>query len=149
MKGMSQPKGYVDSDYLQVTAKLGQQTKQRSYTYMHAQPGQKLLDVGCGPGTDTIPLAQLVGPTGQVVGVDYDQAMIVEANQRAEQAGISASVKHKHADVASDETEKEALTAGIITRDELQRWHASLERADSEGVFFGSGSMVLVAGRKT
>ena len=51
---MSQPKGYVDPEYLQVAAQVVQQSKQRSYTYMHVQPGQRLLDVGCGPATDTI-----------------------------------------------------------------------------------------------
>jgi hypothetical protein len=48
-----------------------------------------------------------------------------------------------------DETEQEALAADIITSDELQRWRDSLECAEAEGVFFGTVSMVLVAGRKT
>jgi ubiquinone/menaquinone biosynthesis C-methylase UbiE len=32
----------------------------------------------------------LVGQTGQVCGVDYDQAMIDEADRRADQAGVAA-----------------------------------------------------------
>ena len=48
-----------------------------------------------------------------------------------------------------DKAETEALAAGIITEHELERWHISLERADTEGVFFNSASMVLVGGRKT
>ena len=43
----------------------------------------------------------MTGVTGQVVGVDYDQAMIAEAGQRAEKAGISAWVRHDHADATS------------------------------------------------
>jgi ubiquinone/menaquinone biosynthesis C-methylase UbiE len=65
---------------------------------MRTQPGQKVLDVGCGPGTDTIPLAQCVGSLGQVIGVDYDAEMITEADQRALNAGVSAWVTHKRAD---------------------------------------------------
>lgn len=259
---MSQAKGYVDSEYLQAAARLLQPAKQRSYDFMHLQSGYKVLDVGCGPGTDTIALGQVVGSTGQVWGVDYDPIMVAEANQQAENSGVSGWVKHKQADAnvlpfAADEfdacrserlfqhlvnpeqalaemvrvtkpggwivvldtdwgtlstdteetdierqlvrvnaerclhngysgrqlyrllkrknlkeiilemiptfatnyalarliatldkTENEALAAGIITEHELERWHKSLERADAEGVFFISGSLVLVGGRK-
>ncbi len=47
-----------------------------------------------------------------------------------------------------DPVETEALAAGVITPDELHRWHESLERASAEGVFFGTGSGVLIAGQK-
>ena len=53
---------------------------------MHLRPGYAVFDVCYGPGSDTIALAELVGPTGREVGVDTDAAMIVEAEQRAEQA---------------------------------------------------------------
>jgi ubiquinone/menaquinone biosynthesis C-methylase UbiE len=98
---MSHPKGYVDSDYLQLVAKMVAQYKQRTYALMRIEPGHSVLDVGCGPGTDTIPLAQLVGDTGQVVGVDYDEAMIAEADQRAKEAGVSPWVVHRHADATA------------------------------------------------
>jgi hypothetical protein len=48
-----------------------------------------------------------------------------------------------------DVAEREALAAGVITQEELDRWHASLERAGEEGMLFGSASMMLVAGRKS
>jgi ubiquinone/menaquinone biosynthesis C-methylase UbiE len=98
---MNQPKGYVDPEYLRIIGNQLNHIKQRSYALMQIQLGHKLLDLGCGPGTDTIPLAQLVGVNGQVVGADYDEAMITEAEQRAEQAGINAWVKHKCADAIS------------------------------------------------
>ncbi len=47
-----------------------------------------------------------------------------------------------------DEAEREAVDVGVITEEELQRWHADLERADEDGVFFASFTMMLVAGRK-
>ncbi|MGB7056025.1 MAG: methyltransferase domain-containing protein [bacterium] len=47
-----------------------------------------------------------------------------------------------------DKTEKEALAAGVITADELRRLRASSERARDEGLTFGSGCMILAAGRK-
>jgi ubiquinone/menaquinone biosynthesis C-methylase UbiE len=61
------------------------------------QPGQTLLDVECGPASDTIQLAQLVGAGGRVFSIDYDQTMINEAGKRAEKAGVSAWVTHQRA----------------------------------------------------
>lgn len=98
---MSQPKGYVDSEYLQAAARLLHPAKERSYVLMQMQPGHKVLDVGCGPGTDTITLGQIVGSTGRVWGVDYDAAMVAEADRRAENAGVSAWVKHRQADASA------------------------------------------------
>ena len=72
--------------YLQTAAELNNQIKRQSYSLMHIQPGQNVLDVGCGPGIDTVALAHLVGPQGSVVGVDFDKSMIAEADRYAEQS---------------------------------------------------------------
>jgi ubiquinone/menaquinone biosynthesis C-methylase UbiE len=98
---MSELKGYVDSDYLQVAAKLLHPVKERSYDLMHIQSGQTLLDLGCGPGIDTIRLARLTGPHGKVVGIDRDTAMLGEARRQAQQAGLSACVEYACADAAA------------------------------------------------
>ena len=93
--------GDNDADYLQRVAELVQQTKQRSYALMHIQPGSKVVDVGCGPATDTIALAHLVGPTGQVVGLDFNAAFLAQADERADQAGVRTWVTHQHADATN------------------------------------------------
>ncbi len=41
-----------------------------------AQPGMRVLDLACGPGTLSRPLAQKVRPGGEVVGVDLAPGMI-------------------------------------------------------------------------
>ncbi len=108
---MIQPRGYVDTHYLDAAAERLKQHKQRTYTWMHIQPGHAVLDVGCGPGTDTIVLAGLVGPTGRVVGVDSDATMIAEADRRAEQAGCSAWCRHQQGDAMALPLEMGAFDA--------------------------------------
>lgn len=48
----------------------------------HLRPGQSLLDIGCGPGTITADLADLVAP-GQVVGLDAADDVITQATAYA------------------------------------------------------------------
>ncbi len=258
----SKPKGYVDTTFLHTTAELLNAFKQLTYERMGTQSGQKVLDVGCGPGTDTIPLAQYVGSSGQVIGIDYDAEMIAEANQRALKAGVSTWVTHKRADAVElpfesnyfdasrserlfqhlldpakalsemtrvtrsggwvvvldtdwgtmsadtseteterrlvrvraehtlnngysgrqlyrlfkqqglmdvsaqvcgfpitdyalarqianpDELERKALALGVVTEQDLERLQAYWEQAAADGIFFGSGSLILASGRK-
>ena len=47
------------------------------------QLGQRALDVGCGPGYASFDLANLVSPTGAVVGVDESPAFVADANEMA------------------------------------------------------------------
>jgi len=259
---MTTPKGYVDSEYLRVVGEFLNHLKQQTYTRMKVESGHKVLDVGCGPGIDTMALSQLVGTTGKVYGVDYDPAMVAEAEQNAEKAGVHAWVQHKQSDATSlpfetgyfdscrservfqhllnptkaldemtrvtktngwivvldtdwgasaidttqvdierrlvrfmadhmhnngysgrqlyrlfkkqglvnvsfeifplagtsyafgrqvwsmDDVEREALAKKIITEAELKKFQSELEQADAEGVFFGYGCMILVAGQK-
>jgi SAM-dependent methyltransferase len=51
-------------------------------------PGEKVLEVGCGTGAATVPLAEAVGDTGEVVGVDISEPMLAGARQRISQSGL-------------------------------------------------------------
>ena len=97
---MAKPKGYVDAEYLEAAGKMSFPHKTKSYELMQIREGDQVLDVGCGPGIDTINLAQFVKSTGKVVGVDNDQEMIILADKRAESAGVSDRVSHRRADAA-------------------------------------------------
>ena len=44
---------------------------------------------------------------------------------------------------------KVALERGIITKDELDRWHEDQQQAQKDGVFFAYINMLMLAGRKT
>jgi len=45
------------------------------------QPGMRVADLGCGVGTVTALLAELVGPTGHVIGVDASGEQIAQARR--------------------------------------------------------------------
>ncbi len=45
------------------------------------RPGMRVADLGCGTGMVTQLLAELVGPTGQVIGVDFSGAQIKQARE--------------------------------------------------------------------
>ena len=50
--------------------------------------GMRVLEIGSGAGDVALTLAELVGPTGQVVGVDVNAEILDTARQRATDAGI-------------------------------------------------------------
>ena len=51
-------------------------------------PGTRVVDIGCGAGMDSLIAAQMVGPSGQVIGVDMTPAMLEVARKSANEAGL-------------------------------------------------------------
>ena len=51
--------------------------------------GERVLDVGCGCGDATLEIAQRVGSTGIVTGIDISTVMLERAHQAAQQAGVT------------------------------------------------------------
>ncbi len=259
---MPQRKSSVTPPYLKLTARLIKKAKRRSHALMKTQPGHRVLDVGCGPGTDTIALAKHTGQTGLVFGVDHDESMIADANRESMVKGLCDRVQHIYADATElpfakqmfdstrsdhlfqhlfhpeealaemvrvtrkegwivvldtdwgtvsidtteieierklarvhaelsvnngysgrqlyrlfqqqnladlvvdtfsfpmlgyenlrlllrlDKTESDALSAGVISSEDLKRWLASMQRMSEKGVLFSCGTVVLVAGQK-
>jgi SAM-dependent methyltransferase len=54
----------------------------------HLRPGLTVLDCGCGPGTITVGLAEMVAP-GKVVGIDASTGQVEAAAARASAAGLA------------------------------------------------------------
>jgi SAM-dependent methyltransferase len=51
-------------------------------------PGQRVLDLGSGLGDVSMAAAKLVGPSGQVVGIERDASSIARATRRVAEAGF-------------------------------------------------------------
>ena len=80
-----------------------------------ARPGDRVLDVGCGPGFYVTELLEAVGREGSVVGVDVSADMLAVAAKRAEGHG---NVEFHEADATSlpvpDATFERALCVQVL-----------------------------------
>ncbi len=55
----------------------------RLFDYAAIQPGERIIDVGCGTGASALRAAQATGPDGHVLGIDISHAMLDLARKRA------------------------------------------------------------------
>ena len=97
------PPVYASPDYLRAVAgrDVSQRIRARVHDLLGLELGMQVLDVGCGPGTGTIALAEHLGPAGRVVGVDRDPVMVSEAAAAAVNAGVADRVRHRVADATA------------------------------------------------
>ena len=63
------------------------------------QPGERVIDIGCGCGDTTIEIARIVGERGTVMGVDVSQPMLAVARSHATQAQCR-NLEFRHADAS-------------------------------------------------
>lgn len=102
-------------------------------TELAAKPGERVLEVGCGFGSDTVVLAEAVGPGGRVVGVDVSKPMITQARQRA-----PANVEIVEADAQTHGLGDAVFDAvysrfGVMFFEDPQAAFANLRRATRPG----------------
>ena len=69
------------------------------------QPGQTILEVGCGTGFFTIPAAQMVGDQGCIVAMDASSGFLKEVAKKVQKA----SLKNVHI------MQRDALNTGLET----------------------------------
>lgn len=63
-------------------------TTERVFRAAGIEPGMRVLDVGSGAGDVALLAAELVGPTGEVVGVESDGAALEVARARVQSLGL-------------------------------------------------------------
>jgi SAM-dependent methyltransferase len=100
------------------------------------QPGQAVLDVGCGCGTTTLALADRVGPGGRVAGVDISAPMLAAARRRV---GGRTNVEFHEADAQS--------AALPVTADRLFSRFGIMFFADPVAAFANLASATAPGGR--
>jgi len=82
--------GYADEEM----KRLGTQAEvidpifRRTLLEAGLKPGMRVLDIGCGPGFVTELIHSIVGPTGEIVGVDISPSAVALAKSRCEAAGL-------------------------------------------------------------
>jgi ubiquinone/menaquinone biosynthesis C-methylase UbiE len=102
-------------------------------------PGQRLLDLGCGPGYATLDLARLVGATGSVLGVDVSPRFVGHLRARAATLGVT--------NVAAEVQDAEALELPAESFDgAYARWMLTFVRRP-EVVVAGAARALKPGGR--
>ena len=59
--------------------------------FANLQPGDVVVDFGCGGGIDVVLAAHSVGSRGRVIGIDFTDEMIERAGQTVKEAGLKDS----------------------------------------------------------
>ena len=57
--------------------------------HLDLEPSMKVLDAGCGPGRVTLPLAEAVGSSGEVVALDVQDEMLARVRAKAKAASLT------------------------------------------------------------
>jgi ubiquinone/menaquinone biosynthesis C-methylase UbiE len=78
------------------------------------QPGLRVLDVGCGTGLVTVPVAKRVGPSGEVVGLDPDLRRLHRAQERVN-AAVLTNVRFVLAAAGEGKLEREHFDRAILS----------------------------------
>lgn len=57
--------------------------------------GQTAVDIGCGLGYFSLPLAEIVGPRGRIIALDLQSQMIQRARRRAARRGLAERIEFR------------------------------------------------------
>jgi 23S rRNA (uracil1939-C5)-methyltransferase len=86
-------------DFIQVNATLNQKMIASAFALLDPQPQDRILDLFCGLGNFTLPMARLAG---EVVGVEGEAGLVARARGNAERNGLANAHFHA-ADLTEDQ----------------------------------------------
>ena len=103
------------------------------------KPGMTAVDIGCGMGFFSLPLARMVGDEGKVVGVDVQPKMLSSLRRRARRKGLDRIIETRIAtqeDLCLDDLSSQVdlvLAVHVVhetayPRRFLTRWHDALRQ---------------------
>jgi ubiquinone/menaquinone biosynthesis C-methylase UbiE len=108
MKKMTQVKYFLGHSQEELKRLMFQAAIVRPFTERllknaEIRPGMRVLDLGCGAGDVSMLAAEMVGPSGSVVGIDRSASVIALATERARTAGLGQVIfKDVSVDAFSD-----------------------------------------------
>lgn len=86
--------GLVDCLDVQAGDPFHQAVTQHVFSLLPIRSGARILDIGCGTGSDARLLARLVAPDGQVVGIDPSDVMVAQAQLRVQDSALPVVFEH-------------------------------------------------------
>lgn len=91
---MSEQRDYAHGHHASVLASHAARTASNSCAYFldRLQPGMRILDIGCGPGSISLDLSRIVGSAGEVVGIDFSSDAISHARDALAAADDAAEL---------------------------------------------------------
>ncbi len=96
-------------DFIQVNARLNEKMIARAFELLEPQAGERVLDLFCGLGNFTLPLARLAG---EVVGVEGEAGLVDRARENAHRNGL-ANAQFFAADLTRDQRGTPWMRAGF------------------------------------
>lgn len=87
---------FLPTDFVQVNAAINRSMVAQAIAWLDPQPTDRVLDLFCGLGNFSLPLARRAG---EVIGVEGDLAMVERARVNAALNGLT-HVRFSHADLA-------------------------------------------------
>ena len=81
--------GFNPLDFTQVNSTINPQMLKLACDLLQLQQGERVLDLFCGLGNFTLPLARCVGETGQVVAVEGSEEMVQRGAENAKNNAMS------------------------------------------------------------
>jgi len=118
---------------------------------LDAKPGQKILELGFGTGNSLIELAQKVGPSGRVVGLDVSSGMREVTEKKVRQANLEDRVELLLGDAVkldlpdnSFDAAFMSFTLELFSEEDIQQVLKELARVLSPGASFANVSMATV-----
>ncbi|ARS89825.1 class I SAM-dependent methyltransferase [Natrarchaeobaculum aegyptiacum] len=75
------------SDWYGMSERDFEPIRERAISRLDLHPGDRVLEVGCGPGVNFASVRDKIGSEGRLVGVDYSQDMVENARERVKEHG--------------------------------------------------------------
>lgn len=114
----------------------------RGVAATQVQPGMTVLDVGCGFGFLSLPMARRVGPDGRVLAVDVEPRVVDELRRRASRAGLADRINARACDVRDLDLGDRSGAIDLVTV-----VHCLHEFDDPDGFLVRAASVLRPGGR--